>query len=310
MEFKHISVLYNETLDALNIDPEGIYVDCTAGGGGHSAGIAERLTSGKLISIDQDPEAVETLNKRFENNDKVTVVHSNFEDIDAVLDSMDIHGSCVDGILADLGVSSYQLDNGSRGFSFHQDAPLDMRMSSEGMSAADIVNTYSQEELKDILYKYGDEKFAPAIVRNILRAREKKPIETTLELAEIVSLSYPSKARRDGHPARKTFQALRIEVNGEIEKLEKSLDIMFDRLSIGGRLAIITFHSLEDRVVKTHFKKYCEGCICPPDFPVCVCGRVPRGKIPFKPVLPGYEEIENNPRSRSAKLRVIEKINP
>ena len=310
MEFKHISVLYNESLNALNIDPEGIYVDCTAGGGGHSAGIAERLTTGRLIAIDQDPEAVETLNKRFENNDKVTVVHSNFEDIDAVLDSMDIHGSSVDGILADLGVSSYQLDNGSRGFSFHQDAPLDMRMSSEGMSAADIVNTYSQEELKDILYKYGDEKFAPAIVRNILRAREKKPIETTLELAEIVSLSYPSKARRDGHPARKTFQALRIEVNGEIEKLEKSLDIMFDRLSIGGRLAIITFHSLEDRVVKTHFKKYCEGCICPPDFPVCVCGRVPRGKIPFKPVLPGYEEIENNPRSRSAKLRVIEKINP
>ena len=310
MEFKHISVLYNESLNALNIDPEGIYVDCTAGGGGHSAGIAERLTTGRLIAIDQDPEAVETLNKRFENNDKVTVVHSNFEDIDAVLDSMDIHGSSVDGILADLGVSSYQLDNGSRGFSFHQDAPLDMRMSSEGMSAADIVNTYSQEELKDILYKYGDEKFAPAIVRNILRAREKKPIETTLELAEIVSLSYPSKARRDGHPARKTFQALRIEVNGEIEKLEKSLDIMFDRLSIGGRLAIITFHSLEDRVVKTHFKKYCEGCICPPDFPVCVCGRVPRGKIPFKPVLPGHEEIENNPRSRSAKLRVIEKINP
>ena len=310
MEFKHISVLYNETLDALNIDPEGIYVDCTAGGGGHSAGIAERLTTGRLIAIDQDPEAVETLNKRFENNDKVTVVHSNFEDIDAVLDSMDIHGSSADGILADLGVSSYQLDNGSRGFSFHQDAPLDMRMSSEGMSAADIVNTYSQEELKNILYKYGDEKFAPAIVRNILRAREKKPIETTLELAEIVSASYPAKARRDGHPARKTFQALRIEVNGEIEKLEKSLDIMFDRLDIGGRLAIITFHSLEDRVVKTHFKKYCEGCICPPDFPVCVCGRVPRGKIPFKPVLPGYEEIENNPRSRSAKLRVIEKINP
>lgn len=310
MEFKHISVLYNETLDALNIDPEGIYVDCTAGGGGHSAGIAERLTSGKLISIDQDPEAVETLNKRFENNDKVTVVHSNFEDIDAVLDSMDIHGSCVDGILADLGVSSYQLDNGNRGFSFHQDAPLDMRMSSKGMSAADIVNNYSQEELKDILYKYGDEKFAPAIVRNIIRAREKKAIETTIELADIVSSSYPAKARRDGHPARKTFQALRIEVNGEIEKLEKSIDIMFDRLSIGGRLAVITFHSLEDRVVKTHFKKYCEGCICPPEFPVCVCGRVPRGKIPFKPVLPGREEIENNPRSRSAKLRVIEKINP
>lgn len=309
MDFKHISVLYNESLNALNIDPEGIYVDCTAGGGGHSAGIAERLTTGRLISIDQDPEAVETLNKRFKNNDKVTVVHSNFADLDAVLDSMDIHGSCVDGILADLGVSSYQLDNGSRGFSFHQDAPLDMRMSSEGASAADLVNNCSQEELKNILYKYGDEKFAPAIVRNIIRAREKKPIETTLELAEIVSSSYPAKARRDGHPARKTFQALRIEVNGEIDKLEKSLDVMFDRLDIGGRLAIITFHSLEDRVVKTHFKKYCEGCICPPEFPVCVCGRVPRGRIPFKPVLPGNEEIENNPRSRSAKLRVIEKIN-
>ena len=310
MEFKHISVLYNETLDALNIRPDGLYIDCTAGGGGHSAGIAERLDTGRLIAIDQDPDAISNLNKRFENNKKVTVVHENFADLEAILLSMDIQGSCVNGILADLGVSSYQLDNGSRGFSFHKDAPLDMRMSAQGVSAGDLVNNLSQQELQTILYKYGDEKFAPAIARNIVKEREKKPIETTLELAEIIANSYPAKARRDGHPARKTFQALRIEVNGELEKLEKAIDIMFDSLDIGGRLAIITFHSLEDRIVKTHFKSFCEGCICPPDFPVCVCGRVPRGKIPFKPVLPGKEELENNPRSRSAKLRVIEKINP
>ena len=310
MEFKHISVLYNETLDALNIRPDGLYIDCTAGGGGHSAGIAERLDTGRLIAIDQDPDAISNLNKRFENNKKVTVVHENFADLEAILSSMDIQGSCVNGILADLGVSSYQLDNGSRGFSFHKDAPLDMRMSAQGVSAGDLVNNLSQQELQTILYKYGDEKFAPAIARNIVKEREKKPIETTLELAEIIANSYPAKARRDGHPARKTFQALRIEVNGELEKLEKAIDIMFDSLDIGGRLAIITFHSLEDRIVKTHFKSFCEGCICPPDFPVCVCGRVPRGKIPFKPVLPGKEELENNPRSRSAKLRVIEKINP
>ena len=310
MEFKHISVLYNETLDALNIRPDGLYIDCTAGGGGHSAGIAERLDTGRLIAIDQDPDAISNLNKRFENNKKVTVVHENFADLEAILSSMDIQGNCVNGILADLGVSSYQLDNGSRGFSFHKDAPLDMRMSAQGVSAGDLVNNLSQQELQTILYKYGDEKFAPAIARNIVKEREKKPIETTLELAEIIANSYPAKARRDGHPARKTFQALRIEVNGELEKLEKAIDIMFDSLDIGGRLAIITFHSLEDRIVKTHFKSFCEGCICPPDFPVCVCGRVPRGKIPFKPVLPGKEELENNPRSRSAKLRVIEKINP
>ncbi len=310
MEFKHISVLYNESLDALNIKPDGLYVDCTAGGGGHSAGIAERLTSGRLISIDQDPDAIKTLKDRFKNNDKVTVVQDNFVNLNAVLDSMDKYDSCVDGILADLGVSSYQLDNGDRGFSFHRDAPLDMRMSAHGKSAYDVVNTYSCQEIQNILYKYGDEKFAPAIAKNIVRAREKAPINTTLELADIVCESYPAKARRDGHPARKTFQALRIEVNGELEKLEKAVDIMFERLNVGGRLAIITFHSLEDRIVKNHFRSFCEGCICPPDFPVCVCGRVPRGKIPFRPVLPEKEEIENNPRSRSAKLRVIEKINP
>ncbi len=309
MEFNHVSVLLKETVDALKVHDGGLFVDCTAGGGGHSAEVLSRLNSGRLISIDQDPDAIATLNKRFENEDKVNVVHSNFENLDSVLTSLGYEGGCADGIMADLGVSSYQLDNGDRGFSYHKDAPLDMRMSGTGISAADLVNNLSQPELQKILYMYGDEKFAPAISRNIVRAREKEPIKTTLQLAEVISSSVPSAARRDGHPARKSFQALRIEVNGEIEKLENTVDTMFDRLKVGGRLAIITFHSLEDRTVKTHFKKLCEGCICPPDFPVCVCGRKPRGKA-LKPVLPSKEEIERNPRSRSAKLRIIEKINP
>ena len=309
MEFNHISVLLNETVDALNVKDGGLYVDCTAGGGGHSAEIVSRMNSGRLISIDQDPDAIETLNKRFADEEKVTVVHSNFENIDTVLTSLGYEGGCADGIMADLGVSSYQLDNGDRGFSYHKDAPLDMRMSGTGISAADLVNELSQQELQRILYTYGDEKFAPSISRNIVKAREKEPIKTTLQLADIISASVPAAARRDGHPARKSFQALRIEVNGEIEKLENAIDIMFDRLSLGGRLAIITFHSLEDRTVKSHYKKFCEGCICPPEFPICVCGRKPRGKA-LKQILPSKEEIENNPRSRSAKLRVIEKINP
>lgn len=309
MEFNHISVLLNETVDALNVKDGGLYVDCTAGGGGHSAEIVSRMNSGRLISIDQDPDAIETLNKRFADEEKVTVVHSNFENIDTVLTSLGYEGGCADGIMADLGVSSYQLDNGDRGFSYHKDAPLDMRMSGTGISAADLVNELSQQELQRILYTYGDEKFAPSISRNIVKVREKEPIKTTLQLADIISASVPAAARRDGHPARKSFQALRIEVNGEIEKLENTIDIMFDRLSLGGRLAIITFHSLEDRTVKAHYKKFCEGCICPPEFPVCVCGRKPRGKA-LKQILPSKEEIEKNPRSRSAKLRVIEKINP
>lgn len=309
MEFNHISVLLNETVDALNVKDGGLYVDCTAGGGGHSAEIVSRMNSGRLISIDQDPDAIETLNKRFADEEKVTVVHDNFENIDNVLTSLGYEGGCADGIMADLGVSSYQLDNGDRGFSYHKDAPLDMRMSGTGVSAADLVNELSQQELQRILYTYGDEKFAPSISRSIVKAREKEPIKTTLQLADIISASVPAAARRDGHPARKSFQALRIEVNGEIEKLENAIDIMFDRLSLGGRLAIITFHSLEDRTVKAHYKKFCEGCICPPEFPICVCGRKPRGKA-LKQILPSKEEIENNPRSRSAKLRVIEKINP
>ena len=305
-EFKHIPVLFNETIDALNVRPDGIYVDCTAGGGGHCAAVAERLTTGRIIAIDQDPEAVANLQERFKNNGRVTIVHDNFVNISSILENLGING--VDGIMADLGVSSHQLDTDERGFSFHKDAPLDMRMSMEGMSAADLVNTASQSELQKIIYTYGEEKFASSIARNIVKAREKKPIETTFELVDIIKASMPMKAKRDGHPARKTFQALRIEVNGELEKLERALDDMFEALNPSGRIAIITFHSLEDRIVKKKFNKFCEGCICPPEFPVCVCGRKPRGKLPFKSKAPTENEVGENFRAHSARLRAIEKI--
>ena len=305
-EFKHIPVLFNETIDALNVRPDGIYVDCTAGGGGHCAAVVERLTTGRIIAIDQDPEAVANLQERFKNNGRVTIVHDNFVNISSILENLGIDG--VDGIMADLGVSSHQLDTDERGFSFHKDAPLDMRMSMEGMSAADLVNTASQSELQKIIYTYGEEKFAPSIARNIVKAREKKPIETTFELVDIIKASMPMKAKRDGHPARKTFQALRIEVNGELEKLERALDDMFEALNPSGRIAIITFHSLEDRIVKKKFNKFCEGCICPPEFPVCVCGRKPRGKLPFKSKAPTENEVGENFRAHSARLRAIEKI--
>lgn len=305
-EFKHIPVLFNETIDALNVRPDGIYVDCTAGGGGHCAAVAERLTTGRIIAIDQDPEAVANLQERFKNNGRVTIVHDNFVNISSILENLGIDG--VDGIMADLGVSSHQLDTDERGFSFHKDAPLDMRMSMEGMSTADLVNTASQSELQKIIYTYGEEKFAPSIARNIVKAREKKPIETTFELVDIIKASMPMKAKRDGHPARKTFQALRIEVNGELEKLERALDDMFEALNPSGRIAIITFHSLEDRIVKKKFNKFCEGCICPPEFPVCVCGRKPRGKLPFKSKAPTENEVGENFRAHSARLRAIEKI--
>ena len=305
-EFKHIPVLFNETIDALNVRPDGIYVDCTAGGGGHCAAVAERLTTGRIIAIDHDPEAVANLQERFKNNGRVTIVHDNFVNISSILENLGIDG--VDGIIADLGVSSHQLDTDERGFSFHKDAPLDMRMSMEGMSAADLVNTASQSELQKIIYTYGEEKFAPSIARNIVKAREKKPIETTFELVDIIKASMPMKAKRDGHPARKTFQALRIEVNGELEKLERALDDMFEALNPSGRIAIITFHSLEDRIVKKKFNKFCEGCICPPEFPVCVCGRKPRGKLPFKSKAPTENEVGENFRAHSARLRAIEKI--
>ena len=309
MEFKHITVLREQTVEALNIKPDGVYFDCTAGGGGHSALALESIEGGRMICIDQDPSAIETLTQRFDGDGRVTIVHDNFVNINEIMTSLGYEENGADGIMADLGVSSHQLDTGDRGFSFHKDAPLDMRMSRQGVSAADLVNSLSQQELQRILFTYGDEKFAPQISRNIVKARELKPIETTFELADIIRDSVPAKFRRDGHPARKSFQALRIQVNGEIDKLETALDYMFERLNVGGRLAIITFHSLEDRVVKNKFKKFCEGCICPPEFPVCVCGRKPKGKIPFKPVTPSKYEIEENPRARSAKLRVIEKIN-
>lgn len=305
-EFKHIPVLFNETIEALNVRPDGIYVDCTAGGGGHCNAVAEKLTTGRIIAIDQDPEAIENLTKRFKDNDRVTIVHDNFVNIRSILGNLGIDG--VDGIMADLGVSSHQLDTDERGFSFHKDAPLDMRMSMEGMSAADLVNTASQSELQKIIYTYGEEKFAPSIARNIIKARQEKPIETTFELVDIIKASMPMKAKRDGHPARKTFQALRIEVNGELEKLDRALEDMFDVLNPSGRIAIITFHSLEDRIVKKKFNKFCEGCICPPEFPVCVCGRKPRGRLPFKSKAPTENEVGENFRAHSARLRAIEKI--
>ncbi len=308
MEFKHIPVLFRESIDALDIKPDGLYADCTAGGGGHSNAILDRLSeNGRLVAIDRDPEAIETLTKRFEGRENVNIVNDNFFNIKNILSQFTDEGA--DGILADLGVSSHQLDDAARGFSFHADAPLDMRMSMQGMSAADAVNSLSQRELQDIIYRYGEDKFAPRIAAGIVRARAEKPIETTLELAEIVKSSIPAAARREGgHPARRTFQALRIYVNGELDGLDRAIDDMFDSLKVGGRLAIITFHSLEDKAVKQTFASLCEGCICPPEFPVCVCGRKSRGRLPQKAAAPSKAELEENPRSRSARLRVIEKI--
>ena len=308
MDFKHIPVLFNESIDALDIKPDGLYADCTAGGGGHSNAILDRLSeNGRLIAVDRDPEAIATLTERFEGRENVSIVNDNFFNIKTILSRFTDEGA--DGILADLGVSSHQLDDAARGFSFHADAPLDMRMSMQGMSAADAVNSLSQRELQDIIYRYGEDKFAPRIAAGIVRAREEKPIETTLELAEIIKSSIPAAARREGgHPARRTFQALRIYVNGELDGLDGAINDMFDSLKVGGRLAIITFHSLEDRAVKQTFASLCEGCTCPPEFPVCVCGRKSRGRLPQKALAPGREELERNPRSRSARLRVIEKI--
>ncbi|MCR4616212.1 MAG: 16S rRNA (cytosine(1402)-N(4))-methyltransferase RsmH [Clostridiales bacterium] len=311
MEFNHVPVFFDQAIDALNIKSGGTYVDCTAGGGGHSSEIAKRLISGRLICIDRDPEAIEILHQRMDGfngrYDKVTIVHNNFFNIKEILDQLNIHG--VDGVLADLGTSSHQLDTAERGFSYHKDAPLDMRMSKEGISAADLVNSLPQRELERIIYRYGEEKFAPAIARGIVRARTVSRIETTGELAEIIKSSVPAAARREnGHPARRTFQALRIEVNGELDGLSQAVNAMFDCLNTGGRLAVITFHSLEDRPVKKCFAELCSGCECPPEFPVCVCNKKPRGKLPFKALSPTEEEIEKNSRCRSARLRVIEKI--
>lgn len=308
MEFSHKPVLFAETVEALQIKPNGVYVDGTAGGGGHSAAIAARLSeSGRLICIDQDPDAIAVLQERIGGLPQVTIVQENFARIDSVLSSLELPGA--DGILIDLGVSSHQLDTPERGFSFHTDAPLDMRMSQQGPTAAELINTLDERSITRILSEYGEERYARSIARNIVRTREQEPMKTTLQLAELVKASMPAAARREGgHPARRTFQALRIAVNGELDMLSAGLDAMFERLNPGGRLAAITFHSLEDRMVKQRFASWCEGCICPPDFPVCVCGRTPRARLPFKVKGPSAQELEANPRSRSAKLRVVEKF--
>lgn len=306
MEFSHKSVLYDECIDSLNIKQDGIYVDGTAGGAGHSSGIAAKLTKGKLFALDRDPDAVAVATERLKNL-PAEVINVNFKDMKEVLFERGV--TKVDGILLDLGVSSYQLDNGERGFSYHKDAFLDMRMSKSGTSAADLVNTLSADELAKIFRDYGEEKFSFRIAERIVKEREISPIETTSKLAEIISAAYPAAARRDGHPARKCFQALRIAVNGELDALSEALDKAFDLLAVDGVLSIITFHSLEDRMVKQKFKEYTTGCTCPPDFPVCVCGKTPRGKLATrKPIEPTKEELNENPRSRSAKLRVIIKI--
>ena len=305
ISFHHIPVLFNETIESLDIKPDGIYVDCTSGGGGHSTAIAKRLTSGRLISIDRDPEAIATLKERLGSFECVTLVHDNFFNIRNILDKLGI--DAVDGILADLGVSSHQLDEPARGFSFHNDAPLDMRMSLEGISAAQAVNTLSQSELQKIIFDYGEEKFAPSISRAIVKAREISPIETTFQLSEIIKSAMPAAAKRDGHPARRTFQAIRIYVNGELDGLGEAAQSMFECLKPGGRVSIITFHSLEDRIIKQAFAPLSKGCTCPRNFPVCVCGNKPKAKV-FKALSPSKAEIDENPRSRSARLRTAEKL--
>lgn len=308
MEFSHRPVLFQEAVNALDVQPTGIYVDGTAGGGGHSGEIASRLTSGKLISIDQDPDAIQTLMQRLGGYSCVQVVQANFSQMDHVLNKLGI--TDVDGVLLDLGVSSHQLDTKGRGFSYHGDAPLDMRMSQKGTTAADLVNTLGEQELRSILARYGEERYAGRIAQAIVRLRQVEPIVTTGQLVEIIRGAIPAAARREnGHPARRVFQALRIAVNGELDALEKGLETGFSLLKPGGRLAVITFHSLEDRMVKQRMAAWCSGCTCPPDFPVCVCGKKPRAAlVTRKPVEPSAKELEENPRSRSAKLRVCKKI--
>lgn len=308
MDFHHISVLLDECLEALAIKPAGIYVDGTAGGAGHSYHIASRLgPAGRLIAVDQDPDAVQIATERLGKFPGAQVVQSNFANIPEVLDGLGI--DCVDGVLLDLGVSSHQLDTPERGFSYQHEAFLDMRMSQTGLSAYDIVNTWTAGELTRILREYGEERYAASIARAIERARAEQPVETTTQLAEIIKKGMPPAARREKNPARRSFQAIRIAVNGELQVLGQALERVFDRLAPGGRFAVITFHSLEDRIVKQQFAAFARGCTCPPDFPVCVCGKTPRGHlVSRKPILPGEEELAVNSRSRSAKLRVVEKV--
>lgn len=305
--FVHKSVLLHESIDALDLKPDGIYIDGTAGGGGHSFEIAKRLEDGMLISLDRDPDAIKAATERLKEFSNVKVVQSRFSELDKVLNDLNIDK--IDGLLLDLGVSSYQLDTIERGFSYHGDAPLDMRMSKQGTSAADLVNSLSAAELSNIFFKYSDEKFSNKIAQRIVTIREQTPITTTSQLAQIVSDCYPAKFKRDGHPARKVFQALRIAVNGEMQEAQTAIEKAFERLKVGGRISIITFHSIEDRLVKQSFAELCKGCECPKDFPVCVCGKKPRAKLVFrKPIEASEQELSDNARSRSAKLRAIEKI--
>ena len=309
-EFHHVSVLLEECIDGLNIKPDGIYVDGTLGGAGHSSRIAAKLTTGRLIGIDRDEIALDAAARRLEPyKDRVTLVHSNFCEIASVLKQLHIDG--VDGVLLDLGVSSPQLDDGSRGFSYMADAPLDMRMdNTDTLTAATVVNTWPYEELKRILYDYGEERYAPQIASAICRKREQKPIATTLELVDVIRSAMPPAALREKqHPAKRSFQAIRIAVNDELGSVEKVMRDAVPCLNPGGRLAVITFHSLEDRIVKNAMAEAAKGCICPPEFPVCVCGKKPKVKlITRKPIVSGDEELEVNPRARSAKLRICEKL--
>lgn len=303
MEFIHKSVLFDESIKALELDKSKIIADGTAGGGGHSREIAKQ--AGKLIAIDQDPDAIKVLNERLSGFDNVIIVHDNFSNIKNILGTLGISG--IDGFLLDLGVSSFQLDNSDRGFSFHKDAPLDMRMSKSGISAYDVVNTYDEHSLADIIYRYGEEKYSRSIAKNIVRRRKEQPIKTTFELVDIIRESMPAKELKKGHPARKTFQAIRIEVNGELERLKTALDSAFDCLNPGGIIAVISFHSLEDRIVKEKFAEWTKGCTCPKEFPVCVCGNKPKGELLFKSKTPTEKELEENPRARSSRLRAFKK---
>lgn len=311
MEFKHISIMFEDCMRLLNIKENGIYVDGTLGGGGHSLGICERLSAnGRLIGIDRDLEAIAAAKQRLENHvGKTTFVNSNYASVKEILAELGI--SAIDGALLDLGVSSYQLDNPERGFSYMHNAPLDMRMNTrDGFSAYNLVNEYSEKELTRVIRDYGEERWASRIASFIVNSRKNAPIKTTFELNDIIKAAIPASARKDGgHPSKRTFQAIRIEVNGEIEKLEKALTDFFDVLAPSGRLAVITFHSLEDRIVKQLFAKLSTGCTCPPSFPICVCGNVPKGKVlTKKPIVASSDEISFNSRSKSAKLRGIEKL--
>ncbi len=303
MEFIHKSVLFDEAINALQLNENKIIADGTAGGGGHSKEIAK--TAKGLIAIDQDPDAVKVLNERIGKLPNVTIVHNNFSNIKNIVKDLKLDG--IDGMLLDLGVSSFQLDNGDRGFSFHQNALLDMRMSKEGLSAYDVVNTYDEQSLADIIWRYGEEKYSRSIARNIVKARADKPVETTFELVDIIKASMPARELKKGHPARKTFQAIRIEVNAELERLSTALDNAFDVLNSGGIIAVITFHSLEDRIVKEKFAEWTRGCTCPKEFPVCVCGNKPKGELLFKSKAPSEKELADNPRARSSRLRAFKK---